>query len=214
MNEQELVVINSERPVNNPDLLMQEYRLRLDEADKMRSQVWRVGAILLAAAFGVFGFVALQGGPDLKSLLLSILVGLISTRLVALWVQMMDRWRAFAQVACYRAREIEAELGLWGGRYLHHLDHNGAPAGTAAEAAFSEGDQTRLKRLQEEFAGFPQEKVSDLARLLPSLFATIWLGWIVYQMLWFILVKVSAAACLLGPDLGRAFETIVLNCQP
>jgi hypothetical protein len=190
---------------------MQEYRLRLDDAHNRITQVWRMGAILLAAAIGAFGFVALQSAPDLKSLLLSILIGLISSRLIAMWVQMLDRWRAFAQVSYYRTREIEAELGLWGGRYLHHLDHKGEPAGPA----LSEAGKVRLKRLQTEFgAGFPQERVSDIARRLPSLFATVWLGWIIYQMLWFLLVKVAAAACLVGPDLGRAFETIVLNCQP
>jgi hypothetical protein len=212
MNDQELINTNN-KPEDVPtsaDLLMQEYRLRLDEAHNMLSQTWRMGAILLAAAIGVFGFVALQGGPDLKSLLLAIIVGLISSRLITMWVQMMDRWRAFAQVSYYRAREIEAELGLWGGRYIHYLDHNSAPAGMA----LSEGEQTRLKRLQAEFAGgFPKERVSDVARRLPSLFATVWIAWIVYQMLWFLLVKISAAACLLGPGLGRAFETIVLNCQ-
>jgi hypothetical protein len=213
MNDQEVIIPNNgqEEVRASADILMEEYRLRLDDAHNMLSQVWRMGAILLAAAIGVFGFVALQGGPDLKSLLLAIMVGLISSRLIAMWVQMMDRWRAFAQVSYYRAREIETELGMWGGRYIHHLDHNGAPA----TRALSDESQTRLKRLQEEFGGgFPKERISDLARRLPSLFATVWLIWIGYQMLWFILVKFSAAICMSGTDLGRAFEAIVLNCQP
>lgn len=215
MDEPEMVIMNqvqeAEEEAPTPaELLMQEYRLRLDEADNLIGRTWRVGAILLAAVVGVFGFVAWQGQPDLKSLVLAIVVGLISSRLIALWVQMMDRWRAMAQVSYYRAREIEAELGLWGGRYIHHLDHNGATAG----AGVVERGGARLKRLHDEFGmAFPRERVSDVARRLPSLFATVWLGWVVYQMLWFLLVKVSAAACLAGPDLGRAFETIVLNCQ-
>jgi hypothetical protein len=213
MNDPDVISSNNiqEEAPTPADILMQEYRLRLDDAHNMLSQAWRMGAILLAAAFGVFAFVALQGGPDLKSLLLAIIVGLVSSRLITMWVQMMDRWRAFAQVSYYRAREIEGELGLWGGRYIHHLDYNGTPAA----AGVAEVDQARLKRLQEEFGGeFPKERISGVARRLPSLFATVWLAWIVYLMVWFILVKISAAACLMGPGFGRAFETIVLNCQP
>jgi hypothetical protein len=207
--EQGEIVVYEGTEEAGPELLMQEYSLRMAHSEGLLRQSWLVGAVLVAAAIGTFGFIALQSAPTLKSLLLTIVVGYLSWSLISMWVQMMERWQAMAQVSKYRAREIESRLGLWGGRYLHHLVQ---PA--ASPSALSGGEQARFKQVQEAFDGkFPKERASNVARRLPSLFATIWIVWIVYQMLWFILTKVFLVICMEGPSLGRLFEAIVLGCQ-
>ncbi|NLX05969.1 MAG: hypothetical protein GXY33_12590 [Phycisphaerae bacterium] len=173
------------------DLLLREYELCQNSAQRLEGRVWS-GAVLMGvvslAAF-VIGLLFLPAVRAETGLFFLLDLGILSVVVVVVWWLMANRWCAVQRTCYLRMYHIEQQLGMFQLRYMHYLDEPAA----LGESPLDKDRRTDLKQARSRHQA---SDAQSLIRILPLMNL---LAWLIY-----VLILLGASAGKTGGfTLGR-----------
>ena len=162
--------------------LLTEYEVAQNHAWKWDNAIWQSAAIFLSASLA--GFIVVTQIPDSSrfKFFLVLIMGLSAVLVLIGWFAMVRRWETYKLVVFFRLREIEQDLGLWKNRYLEHLRITKILHGQGL-SVISEDDRARLKRLEQEFPGYPGISVMSLTKMVVIGLIIGWASLLVFEII-------------------------------
>ena len=180
--------------MDRDEKLMGEYSAGHHYVTTIHEHIWQSGAILIVASLAMFALVVGSKEITPTSLAASTLAGTLSSALIIIWYLVRKRFAGFMQISYYRLQEIEAELGLWRNRYIHHLDNPSA----CELRDLPDDDREKLERLDKAFSAgreHTKRRAATMTLILTCLVPVVWVLWILYQVSYLLFQWAQASPC-------------------
>jgi len=105
-------------------ILVEEYKLCADRADKFSALIWNLATLLLTLSTGIVVFLPQLKTEDLPTLFFVEALEVAVSLGLRWWNRVADRWNSYISAWYARMKEIEEILGntMWANRYIDILD--------------------------------------------------------------------------------------------
>ncbi|MBI5954237.1 MAG: hypothetical protein HY865_21485 [Chloroflexi bacterium] len=160
-------------PPEKQAALREEYRGCSEKIGRLDSLIWQTASVILPIILAGFAYFGSSTNHTPEQFFVVFITGAGSMALLSLWYMLSRTWYFYQQVAFYRIREIEAELGLWHYRYSIFLRKSKKERKIILEQL--KGDEKkRFQKIAQEQPNIPRIGLFKTTTILTALFFVGW----------------------------------------
>lgn len=158
----------------NQDALLEEYTRCDEKIGRLDSLVWQMAAILFPLTLGAFAYFGLSTAHGTKQFAVVLVIALGSSALVFTWYRLARQWHGYQDIAYYRMREIEAELGMWHYRYAGLMSRHSNEVKAILDRIDNENEKQRYLKMRQYVGAFPLMGLHGAVQWMTILFLIGW----------------------------------------
>lgn len=167
----------------NQDALLQEYARCDEKIGRLDSLVWQMAAILFPLTIGAFAFFGLSATHGAEQFAVVLVVALGSSTFIFTWYRLALQWHGYQDIAYYRMREIETELGMWHYRYAGLMSQQKNEVNATLAKMDSDSEKQRYLKMKQFIGAFPLMGLHGALRWITILFLSGWVFLLLRELL-------------------------------
>lgn len=163
------------------EALLAEYRACGELVTRLDNLIWQTASIFFPITLAGFAFFGTSSHHTIEQFFTTIATGIGSTTLLLAWYFLSRRWYVYEQVAFYRIREIEKELGFWHERYSSFARESTKRRKHAIQETKNDIEKRKFEQLDKKIGNMPIVGIKITTATITVVFIIGWIAIIIRE---------------------------------